>query len=54
MVSAYSTSQPYWLKGKGIEVNIVNPQNYGIDFYGDNLFTIQQKLERHPQRVEKM
>lgn len=52
--SAYSTSQPYLLKEQGIETNIINPQNYGIDFYGDNLFTTSRELSDHPERVKKM
>ena len=32
VISAYSTSQPYILKQKGIDVNIINPQSSGIDF----------------------
>jgi len=54
VVSAYSTSQPYLFKELGIEVNIINPQNYGIDFYGDNFFTSLTELEKHPERVEKI
>ena len=45
VITAYSTSQPYLLKQQGMEVNIINPQNYGIDFYGDNFFTSQEELE---------
>jgi len=54
VTSAYSTAQPYWLKKQGIEVNIIDPKSYGIDFYGDNFFTSQKELKAHPQRVEKM
>lgn len=54
VVSAYLTSQPLLLKQEGVSVNIINPQNYGIDFYGDNLFTSEQELQDHPLRVEKM
>jgi two-component system, NarL family, sensor histidine kinase EvgS len=54
VMSAYSTSQPYLLQQQGIEVNIINPQNYGIDFYGDNFFTSKKELEEHPDRVVKM
>ena len=54
VVSAYSTSQPYLFKQQGVEVNIINPQNYGVDFYGDNFFTTQKELDLHPKRVEKM
>jgi len=54
VMSAYSTSEPFLLKQQGIEVNIINPQNYGIDFYGDNFFTSQKELAEHPVRVAKM
>jgi len=54
VVSAYSTSQPFLLKEQGVEFNIINPQNYGIDFYGDNLFTTQKELVEHPDRVAKI
>jgi two-component system sensor histidine kinase EvgS len=54
VTSAYSTSQPYWLKKQGIEVNIIDPKSYGIDFYGDNLFTTQSEIKNHPLRVSKM
>ncbi len=54
VVSAYSTSQPYLLKERGVEVNIINPQNYGIDFYGDNFFTTVKEQQEHPLRVAKM
>ncbi|MCK4789982.1 MAG: transporter substrate-binding domain-containing protein, partial [Desulfobacteraceae bacterium] len=27
---------------------------YGIDFYGDNLFTTEQELSEHPERVKKI
>ncbi len=54
VTSAYATAQPYTLKKQGIEVNIIDPKSYGIDFYGDNLFTTQKELKEHPQRVAKM
>ncbi len=50
---AYITIEPYWLKEKhGIDVNIIDPKNYGIDFYGDLLFTTEDEIKHHPQRVE--
>ncbi len=52
--SVYLTDQPYWYRRQGIEVNILEPRDYGIDFYGDNLFTTEQELRRHPQRVRAM
>jgi len=54
IVSAYITSQPFALKQTGIETHIINPQNYGIDFYGDNFFTTEAEIRDHPARVKKM
>lgn len=53
VMSAYLTNEPFLMQEKGIEINIINPLNYGIDFYGDNLFTTEKEVEDHPQRVEK-
>ena len=52
--TAYITDQPFRLKEKGIDVNIMKPQNFGVEFYGDNLFTTKNELASHPERVEKM
>ena len=54
VISVYTTAQPFRLKELGIDVNIISPQSYGIDFYGDNLFTTQQEVDEHPERVEKI
>lgn len=54
VTSALSTAQPYWLKKQGVDVNVIDPKSYGIDFYGDNLFTTQKELKEHPLRVKKM
>jgi len=51
---AYLSNEPYWMKEKyGIEVNVIDPKNYGIDFYGDIIFTTEDEIKHHPQRVEK-
>jgi PAS domain S-box-containing protein len=47
-----STDQPFWFQEKGIAVNAIDPRDYGIDFYGDNLFTIEKEIREHPKRVE--
>lgn len=51
---AYATNEPYTLHQKGVKTNIIYPQNFGIDFYGDMLFTTQNELINHPKRVESM
>jgi len=54
VISAYITDLPYQFKIKNIPINIINPQNFGIDFYGDNFFTTENEIITHPERVEKM
>jgi PAS domain S-box-containing protein len=53
-ISVYITSQPFILKQFNIEYSIINPKSYGIDFYGDNFFTIEDEIDNHPERVKKM
>ncbi len=48
---AYKTNEPFVFKEKGIETNIINPKNYGIDFYGDCLFTSKKKIDNNPEQV---
>lgn len=52
--SSYITNEPFFLDQMGVEYNIIRPQNYGIDFYGDNLFTTEKEIANHPERVERV
>lgn len=47
-MSAYISNQPFIYRMKGIKVNIISPSNYGIDFYGDNLFTSEVFIRKNP------
>jgi len=49
----YLTDQIDYFKKKGVEINIINPRNYGVDFLSDNLFTTEQEISRHPDRVRR-
>lgn len=51
VMSAYITNQPYLYRQQGYAVNVINPGNYGIDFYGDNLFTREQLMQQYPEDV---
>lgn len=53
VISGYITDAPFYFKERGVKVNIINPLNYGVDFYGDLLFTSKQELESHPERAER-
>ena len=53
-MTGYLSNEPLRLKQKGVEANIIDPRSYGIDFYGDNLFTTEQEIDAHPVRVKKV
>ena len=42
VMSAYLSNQPYLYQEKGYNLNIIKPQSYGIDFYGDMIFTSEK------------
>jgi len=49
---AYETAEPYLLQALGTPTGIIRPRDYGIDFYGDCLFTSAAEVRDHPERVE--
>lgn len=51
-MSAYVTDQPFLLKEAGVPHLIFLPRAGGIDFYGDVLFTTEDEIRRHPERVK--
>ncbi|WP_321516495.1 ABC transporter substrate-binding protein [Marinifilum fragile] len=52
VLNAYSTNEPYFLSEQGIDYTIIYPQNYGIDFYGDGIFTTENEVKNNPKRVD--
>jgi len=50
--NAYITNEPFVLEEKKIPYAIIKPIDYGIDFYGDTLFTSESELAQHPDRVK--
>ena len=52
VMSAYLTNQPNVYRSLGHEVVLFDPVNYGIDFYGDLVFTTQKNVENNLARVE--
>lgn len=51
-ISAYVTNEPYFLRQAGFEYLTLTPRSVGIDFYGDNLFTSEEYVRQHPERVQ--
>lgn len=52
-MDAYITDEPYRLMRQGIPFNVFNPRAAGIEFYGDNLFTTENEIANHPERVRR-
>lgn len=50
--NAYISNEPFFLEQQGIPYTIIKPSDYGIDFYGDTLFTSEGELAAHPDRVK--
>lgn len=50
-ISAYSSTEPFYLQQKGIPYRVFRPRTVGFDFYGDNLFTSERELITRQDRV---
>ena len=50
--NAYLTNEPFYLQEENIPFSIIKPITYGIDFYGDTLFTSEQKMTTDLEQVK--
>lgn len=50
-MSVYITDQPFYYQQRDISVNLLKPVSYGIDVYGDLLFTSKEYLINHPEQA---
>lgn len=51
--SGYIIAEPYQLNQKRISFKTLRPVDYGIDFYGDSLFTTEKTVKKDPAAVER-
>jgi diguanylate cyclase (GGDEF)-like protein/PAS domain S-box-containing protein len=51
VMSAYVSNQPFALQEAGYDIQIMDPANYGIDFYGDMLYASESYVASHTDRV---
>ncbi len=51
-MTGYISVEPFQLNKNGVELNLIRPMNYGIDFYGDLLFTTEKEIADHPERAK--
>ena len=50
--TAYSSNEIFTLNQKGIDFGFIEPRDYGLDFYGDIVFTSEENFQKNPKRVE--
>jgi len=50
-LAVYITNQPYHYEQQNIEYQIIRPSDYGVDFYGDSIFTSDAFAKAHPRIV---
>lgn len=53
LTPAYITDEPYLVRKAGKRPVIIKPIDYGVDFYGDLLFTREELVVKRPDLVEK-
>lgn len=51
-IACYLSNEPFILKQKNIDFNIIHPNNYNFDFYEGILFTSQKELRNNPIRAQ--
>ena len=52
-MACYLSNEPYLLLQEKVAFTAFDPKQYGFDFYGDLLFTSEEEIRNHPQRVRK-
>ena len=53
VIISYAPSMRYDASERGVALNELSPFDFGINFYGDSLFSDQQTLRNRPEMVEK-
>jgi signal transduction histidine kinase len=49
----YSSVEIYQLQQKGVDINIIYPSQFGIDFYGDVIFSLNKTVSNKPDLTER-
>lgn len=53
VIAAYLTDAPNILKNKGYDYTIIDPLAYGINFYGDMIFTSENEIKNNHSRAQR-
>ena len=54
VIAAYITDGPYEASRRRLDYKMIRPSEYGVDFYGDFLFTSEAEIRDHPERALAM
>ena len=52
LMASYTSNEPFRMQERGIATVGFTPKAYGFDFYSDILFTSENEVKHHPQRVQ--
>jgi diguanylate cyclase (GGDEF)-like protein len=52
VVPGYRITAPFYAAQLGLRLNEIRPETYGVDFYGDSLFTHADVVARDPRLVD--
>lgn len=50
-IIVYETNEPTLLAQQGVQVNLIKPRDYGINYYADTLFTTEKMIKERPEVV---
>ncbi|WP_439887894.1 diguanylate cyclase [Pseudomonas sp. MBLB4123] len=50
--NGYTSNEPFWLQQRQIDYRLINPHEYGVNFYNDVLATREALLDERPEQVE--
>ncbi len=53
-ISAYITAEPSQMRALGVEPHVMRASDYGVDFYGDTLFTREEVVRGRRHEVDAM
>lgn len=53
-MGCYLSNEPFLLEKLGVKYNILNPSDYGFNFYGGIFFTSQVEFNTNPRRVRSI
>lgn len=52
-INAYLSNEPFLLSEKNIPYSLIDPADFGLDFYGDAIFTSTSFAQKNPELVKR-